>query len=179
ICSSTGPSSSRVRVIARTRPAGATPGGSRLSTRERPALGPAELIQDLLERPVQVGPGMLGRDPYGGAEPAAGGQLDLDLGALAGEFRGPPGEDPLGLAIRDLGQPPLDLRLVPVGLEAFEPLELAPLRFGIDPQDLDVVDGVGDVFVGADHDVLAGAVSLVVGGGGLLDLALDELQRGG
>ena len=74
-------------------------------------------------------------------------------------------------------EPALDPAPVALGLEPPEPLQLAPLRLGIDAEDVDVVDGVGHVLVDADDDVLTGPVALVVGGRRLLDLALDELER--
>src|SRR5215211_1308016 len=74
-------------------------------------------------------------------------------------------------------QAALDHLGVPAVLEPLEPLELALLGLRVDLQDLDVVNLIGHVLVDADDDVLTVPVALVVGGGGLLDLALDELQR--
>src|SRR5215216_3102120 len=77
----------------------------------------------------------------------------------------------------ELAEPRLDRRAVTSLLEARKPLQLAALRFRVHPEDLDVVDLVGHELVDADDDVLPGAVPLVVGGGRLLDLPLNELQR--
>src|SRR5687768_12400391 len=51
----------------------------------------------------------------------------------------------VALAAGDLAhclQARIDPRLVAVGLELRQPLLLAPLRFGVDAEDVDVVDGV-------------------------------------
>ena len=64
-----------------------------------------------------------------------------------------------------------------LSLKAFEPRQLALLGLGVDAEDVDVVDLVGDVLVDADDDVLAALVALVVAERRLLDLALHELQR--
>ena len=60
---------------------------------------------------------------------------------------------------------PVELGLVAVLLERLEPLQLTGLRLGVDLEDVDVVDHVGDVLVDPDDYVLSGAVALVVGGG--------------
>src|SRR5205814_1476280 len=48
-------------------------------------------------------------------------------------------------------EPRLDRRGVAAFFEACEALELPPFRLGVHPQDLDVVDNVGDELVDADH----------------------------
>ncbi len=62
-------------------------------------------------------------------------------------------------------------------LEGLQSGQLALLGLGVDAEDVDVVDLVGDVLVDADDDVLVTLVALVIGVGGLLDLALHELER--
>ena len=64
--------------------------------------------------------------------------------------------------------------LVALGLELLEALDLAALGLGVDGQRVLDLDVVLDVAVDADHDVLLGAVALVVAEGRLLDLVLDE-----
>src|SRR3954454_13120731 len=71
----------------------------------------------------------------------------------------------------------LDLGLIAVLLEGLEAGELALLGLGVDLEDVDVVDLVGDELVDADDDVLAALVALVVAERRLLDLALHELKR--
>src|SRR3954449_11320340 len=71
----------------------------------------------------------------------------------------------------------LDGRLVAGLLEGLEPGQLALLCLGVDAEDVDVVDLVGDVLVDADDGVLSRLVALVVAVRRLLDLALHELQR--
>src|SRR3954447_21433720 len=71
----------------------------------------------------------------------------------------------------------IELALVAPLLPLLQPRELALLRFRVDLEGVDVVDLVADVLVDADDDVLAGAVALLVGDRGLLDLLLDELER--
>src|SRR5207342_1566194 len=71
----------------------------------------------------------------------------------------------------------VELGLVAGLLELRKTGELALLGLGIDLEDVHVVDAVADVLVDADDDVLAGPIALVVAGGGLLDLALHELER--
>src|SRR5437763_563004 len=80
-------------------------------------------------------------------------------------------------ALDDLLEPPLHQRLVAVGIECLQPLELGAFGLGIDAQDVLHLDRLLDELIYAHHDVLAGAVALVVAERRLLDLALDELNR--
>src|SRR6187549_4188955 len=98
----------------------------------------------------------------------------------AGGERGADRVQQVALAAGDVAQlveALLDAGLIAGFLEGPQAGELSPLGLGVDAEDVDVVDLVGDVFVDSDDDVLAGAVALVVGERRLLDLALHELER--
>src|SRR5581483_9004794 len=76
--------------------------------------------------------------------------------------------------LAELLEPRLHRVGVAIGLELLQPLDLLPLGLGVDLQDLDVVDLVGDVLVHADDDVLLDPVALLVAPRRLLDLGPDE-----
>src|SRR3954454_378228 len=86
------------------------------------------------------------------------------------------GHEVVGAAgdLAQLLQAPVGQRLVAIGLERLQPLDLGAFGLGIDTEDVLDFDVLFDVLVDADHDVLAGAVALLVAPGRLLDLALDE-----
>src|SRR5512132_1555864 len=78
-------------------------------------------------------------------------------------------------AARDLAQllqPALDEIVVAVGLERLQARHLLALGLGVDAQQVGHLDVLFvDVAVDAHHDVLAGAVALLVAPSGLVDLA--------
>ena len=98
------------------------------------------------------------------AEDVAHRAADLADRGVGGE-RGADRVQEVALAAGDVAQRlqlGLDRGLVAVLLEGLEPRQLALLGLGVDLEDVDVVDLVGDEFVDADDDVLAALVALVV-----------------
>ena len=77
-------------------------------------------------------------------------------------------------ALAQLLEALLDERLVAVGLERRQPLDLLALGLGVDAQQVGDLELVLDVLVDAHDDVLADAIALLVAPGALVDLAGDE-----